>query len=50
MAQQSLNLKTLPPLPSLKDMALSAIKEAILYKKASSPKRVGDFEQFIVLG
>ena len=33
MANQSLNLKTLPPLPSLKDMALSAIKEAILYKK-----------------
>jgi DNA-binding GntR family transcriptional regulator len=33
MAHQSLNLKTLPPLPSLKDMALSAIKEAILYKK-----------------
>ncbi len=33
MSQRSLNLKTLPPLPSLKDMALLAIKEAILYKK-----------------
>ena len=33
MVQQSVNLKTLPPLLSLKYIALLAIKEAILYRK-----------------
>ena len=33
MAQRNLNLKSLLPIPSLKDMALSAIKEALLSKK-----------------
>ena len=33
MLPKTLNLKTLPPVPSLKDMALSSIREAILSKK-----------------